>query len=102
MVAGTLFSGSRPRVVEVEGIPIEAELGATMLFIRNADKPGFIGKLGQALGDAGVNIATFHLGRAAPGGDAIALVQVDQKLTPQILAKVAALPHVNEAKVLTF
>jgi len=102
VIAGTLFSGTRPRVVEVQGIPIEAELGATMLFIRNADKPGFIGKLGQALGDAGINIATFHLGRAAAGSDAIALVQVDQALTPAILAKVAALPHVNQAKVLTF
>jgi len=102
VVAGTLFGGSRPRVVEVEGIAVEAELGATMLFVRNADKPGFIGKLGRTLGDAGVNIATFHLGRADAGGDAIALVRVDQNLTPEILAKVAALPHVNEAKVLTF
>ena len=49
-----------------------------MLYITNEDKPGFIGKLGTLLGDAGVNIANFNLGRSAPGADAIALLQVDE------------------------
>ncbi len=71
-VAGTIFSGDKPRLVEVEDIAMEAELGPHMLFVRNKDKPGFIGNLGRALGESGVNIATFHLGRAAPGADAIA------------------------------
>ena len=101
-VAGTLFGGDKPRLVEIKEIPIEAELGPHMLFVVNQDKPGFIGKLGSILGDAGVNIATFHLGRAAAGGDAIALIQVDQKLNEDLLAQVRALPQVVQAKALTF
>src|SRR5438270_253699 len=101
-VAGTLFAGDKPRIVSVEGIPLEAELGGNMLFVRNYDKPGFIGALGNALGDGEVNIATFHLGRAAPGQDAIALVEVDQPLTPAILDTVRALPNVIQVKSLRF
>jgi D-3-phosphoglycerate dehydrogenase / 2-oxoglutarate reductase len=101
-VAGTLFGGDKPRLVSVEGISLEAELGGTMLFVRNYDKPGFIGALGNALGAAEVNIATFHLGRTAPGQDAIALVKVDQPLTPAILDTVRALPNVIQVKALCF
>lgn len=101
-VAGTLFGGDKPRVVEVKGIPIEAELGPHMLYVTNRDKPGFIGALGTLLGRHGVNIATFHLGRTDPGGDAILLTQVDQPLTEAILEEVRALPHVVQAKGLRF
>jgi D-3-phosphoglycerate dehydrogenase / 2-oxoglutarate reductase len=101
-VAGTLFAGDKPRIVLVERIPLEAELGGNMLFVRNYDKPGFIGALGNALGEAEVNIATFHLGRAAPGQDAIALVEVDQPLTPANLDTVRALPNVIQVKSLRF
>jgi len=101
-VAGTLFAGDKPRIVSVEGIPLEAELGGNMLFVRNYDKPGFIGALGNALGAAEVNIATFHLGRTAPGQDAIALVEVDQPLNPVILDTVQGLPNVIQVKALRF
>jgi D-3-phosphoglycerate dehydrogenase / 2-oxoglutarate reductase len=101
-VAGTLFGGDKPRLVAVEDIPLEAELGGNMLFVRNFDKPGFIGALGQALGAAAVNIATFHLGRTAPGEDAIALVEVDQALTPAILDTVRDLPNVIQVKAMRF
>ena len=101
-VAGTLFGGDKPRLVSVEGIPLEAELGRNVLFVRNYDKPGFIGALGNALGVAAVNIATFHLGRTAPGGEAIALVEVDQGLTSAILDTVRALPNVIQAKAMRF
>ena len=101
-VAGSLFSGTRPRVVEVQGMVFEAELDGPMLFVRNRDQPGFIGALGRALGDAGVNIASFHLGRAAPGEDAICLVQVDQPIGEDLLAAVRALPHVVQAKTIRF
>jgi len=101
-VSGTLFGGDQPRLVEIKGIPIEAELGANMLYVTNQDKPGFIGALGTLLGQQGVNIATFHLGRAVAGGDAILLAQVDQKLTEDIIAKVRALPQVVQAKALEF
>jgi D-3-phosphoglycerate dehydrogenase / 2-oxoglutarate reductase len=101
-VAGTLFGGDKPRLVSVEGIAIEAELGRNVLFVRNYDRPGFIGALGNALAAAAVNIATFHLGRTSPGGEAIALVEVDQELTPPILDTVCALPNVIQAKAMRF
>jgi D-3-phosphoglycerate dehydrogenase / 2-oxoglutarate reductase len=101
-VAGTLFAGDKPRIVSVEGIPLEAELGGNMLFVRNYDKPGFIGALGNALGSAEVNIATFHLGRTGPGQDAIALVEVDQPLTPAVLDTVRALSNTIQVKALRF
>lgn len=101
-VLGTLFQGHEPRIVSVRGIEVEARLGRHMLYVRNADKPGFIGGLGQILGDAGINIATFHLGRDRPGGDAIALVEVDQPLPDEVIRKVCALPQVLRAQPLRF
>jgi len=100
-VAGTLFADA-PRVVEIKGIRVEAELGRHMLYITNEDKPGFIGALGSLLGEAGINIATFHLGRTAPGKDAIALIEIDQPLGATLLARVRALPHVMQADELSF
>jgi D-3-phosphoglycerate dehydrogenase len=101
-IAGTLYSGNRPRIIQLNGIDMEAAWGANMLCVINADKPGHIGALGTLLAGAGVNIATFALGRAQVGGDAIALVEVDQKLSDEVLAKVKALSHVIDAKALTF
>jgi D-3-phosphoglycerate dehydrogenase len=99
-VCGTLFGGDKPRLVEVNGIPMEAELGATMLFVANIDRPGFIGNLGRTLGEAGINIATFHLGRSDAGGHAIALVNTDGLVDEATLEKVRALPHVIQAEAL--
>ncbi|HEY8873008.1 MAG TPA: phosphoglycerate dehydrogenase [Stellaceae bacterium] len=101
-VAGTVFAGNKPRLVDIEGIPLEAELGRHVLFVRNNDKPGFIGALGNALAAAHVNIATFHLGRTAPGEDAIALIAVDQKLTTSLIDAVRRLPNVIQAKAMRF
>ncbi|MDE0780302.1 MAG: phosphoglycerate dehydrogenase [Alphaproteobacteria bacterium] len=101
-VAGTLFGGDRPRVVDVKGVPMEAELGSHMLYVTNEDQPGLIGGLGTVLGDAGLNIATFQLGRNKPGGDAIALVAVDQAVPADVLVKVTELPNVVQAKALNF
>ena len=101
-VAGTLFADSRPRIVQVKGINLEAELAPHMLYITNDDKPGLIGALGTLLGDSGVNVATFHLGRARPGGDAIALIGVDQAIDDGVLTAVRALPHVAQAQALNF
>lgn len=101
-VAGTLFGGDKPRLVEIKGIPVEAELGPNMLYITNEDKPGLIGNLGRTLGDAGVNIATFHLGRSSPGSDAIALIEVDDGLNETVLEQVRKLPLIKQAKLLKF
>ena len=72
-----------------------------MLYTRNSDKPGFIGALGTTLGDAGINIASFHLGRNATG-DAIALIDVDQEVPKEVMVSIGALPHVIQAKALHF
>jgi D-3-phosphoglycerate dehydrogenase len=101
-VAGTLFAGSKPRLVEIKGIPVEADFGRHMLYVTNQDKPGFIGRFGATLSDAGINIATFHLGRAATGGDAICLVSLDEDVPEAVLDMVRALPLVVQATALTF
>jgi D-3-phosphoglycerate dehydrogenase len=101
-ISGTLIAGSKPRIVEIQGIPLEAELAPHMLFIRNLDRPGFIGNLGQTLGNAGVNIATFHLGRSNGGEDAILLTGIDQAVPDELLAAVRKLPNVVEVSSLKF
>ena len=101
-VAGTVFSDGRPRIIQIKGINMEAELSRHMLYVTNQDKPGFIGKFGSLMGEAGVNIATLSLGRDQPGGNAICLVAVDEPVTDDILAKVKALPMVTRAHRLEF
>ncbi len=101
-VAGTLFAGSRPRIVEIKDIKVEADFGRYMLYVTNQDRPGFIGRFGQTLSDAGINIATFHLGRSEAGGDAICLVSVDEPVQDRVLATVRALPLVVQATSLSF
>ena len=99
--AGTVVAGA-PRIVEVKGMELDAAFAADMLYVNNQDKPGFIGAIGALLGEAGVNIATFNLGRVAPGQDAIALVGVDQTPDATLLGKIKALPQVKEARALKF
>jgi len=99
-VAGSLFH-HKPRMLEVHGIRLEATLGSHMLYVNNEDKPGLIGDLGQLLGDAGINIANFHLGRG-DDGDALALLEIDQPLSDSLLKQVRDLPSVKHVKSLRF
>jgi len=101
-VAGTVFSDGKPRVIQVKGINMEAELGSYMLYTTNSDQPGFIGAIGTVFGQNKVNVATFALGRETPGGDAIALIEVDEPITDEVLESVRALPHVVQAQKLRF
>jgi D-3-phosphoglycerate dehydrogenase len=101
-VGGTVFSDGRPRIIQVKGINMEAELSPHMLYLTNEDKPGFIGRFGTLMGELGVNIATFNLGRDKPGGNAICLVAVDTAVTDEVLARVRALPLVVRAHRLRF
>src|SRR5229473_3408507 len=101
-VSGTVFADGRPRIVNIKGIRMDAEFGPSMIYITNLDKPGFIGRFSSTLGEAGINIATFHVGREAPGGNAVALIEVDGEVPPEVLAKVQALPQVQSAKPLRF
>ena len=101
-VSGTVFADGRPRIVNIKGIRMDAEFGPSMIYITNLDKPGFIGKFSSTLGDAGINIATFHVGRETAGGNAIALIEIDGQLAPDVLAKVRGLPQVQSAQPLRF
>ena len=101
-IAGTVGVGGRPRIVEVRNIPMDFEVSPHMLFVRNSDKPGFIGHLGTLLGQANVNIATFNLGRENPGGDAICIVAVDEPVSDDVLASVKALTNVVRVRRLQF
>ena len=101
-VAGTVFSDKRPRIIQVRDIDMEFELTPHMMFVRNIDTPGFIGQYGTALGAEGVNIATMNLGRERPGGDAINVISVDEPISDEVLAKVAALPQVVRVRRLRF
>jgi len=101
-VAGTVFSDGKARVIQIKGIDMEAEFGPHMLYVTNEDKPGFIGALGTILGNAGVNIATFNLGRRVQGGEAICLVSIDEAPPAAVLQAVSSLPHVKQAKPLAF
>jgi D-3-phosphoglycerate dehydrogenase len=101
-VAGTLFGDQAPRLVELFGVKIEADLVGSMLYVVNEDAPGFIGRLGTTLGEAGVNIGTFHLGRRSAGGEAVLLLSVDEPVTADLLTQVRALPGVKTAMGLNF
>lgn len=101
-VAGTVFSDGKARLIQIKGIDMEAEFGPHMLYVTNEDRPGFIGAIGTILGNAGVNIATFNLGRKAQGGEAICLVSIDEAPPVAVLQAVTQLPQVKQAKPLAF
>ncbi|MBI1250778.1 MAG: phosphoglycerate dehydrogenase [Alphaproteobacteria bacterium] len=97
-----VVAGGQPKIVEVKGMPLEAAFHPRMLYINNTDTPGFIGALGTMLGEAGINIATFHLGRVDEGQDAIAMVGVDQDVPDALQARLRAMPQVRYVKALRF
>ena len=101
-IAGTLVGGNKPRIVEVQHIAVESDFPSHLLYLRNYDKPGFIGDLGSLCGKHGINIATFHLGRREAGGEAIALVEIDGGLPKTMLPEIRALDQVVRADVLHF
>jgi D-3-phosphoglycerate dehydrogenase / 2-oxoglutarate reductase len=101
-VAGTLFGNATPRLVELFGVNVEAELNGDMLYIVNEDAPGFIGRLGSALGEANINIGTFHLGRQEAGGVAVLLLSVDSPVGKETLENIQGLPGVKRVMALKF
>jgi D-3-phosphoglycerate dehydrogenase / 2-oxoglutarate reductase len=101
-VAGTLFGNASPRLVELFGVKVEADLEGNMLYIVNEDAPGFIGRLGSTLGEADVNIGTFHLGRQEAGGVAVLLLSVDSPVGADTLETIHNLPGVKRAMALKF
>ncbi|WEK46667.1 MAG: phosphoglycerate dehydrogenase [Candidatus Andeanibacterium colombiense] len=101
-VAGTLFSNAEPRLVELFGIKVEAELAGHMLYIVNEDAPGFIGRIGTLLGENSINIGTFNLGRREAGGEAVLLLSVDSPVPADVLEAARALPGVKRVMALAF
>ncbi|MEM8571821.1 MAG: phosphoglycerate dehydrogenase [Pseudomonadota bacterium] len=101
-VAGTIYSDGKPRFIQIKGINLEAEPMEHMLYTTNTDMPGYIGSLGTKLGDLGINIATFALGRAQKSGEAIALLGVDAAVGSEAIAEISSLPQVRQAKALDF
>lgn len=101
-VAGTLFSNREPRLVELFGIKVEAELAGHMMYIVNEDAPGFIGRIGTLLGENAINIGTFNLGRREAGGEAVLLLSLDSALPGPVLDAAKALPGVKRAMALAF
>jgi len=99
---GTVLHDGSPRVLQIEGIPLEAQLEGTILYLRNRDEPGVIGQVGTTLGKHGVNIATFALGRreAQRGAEAVSLVRIDGEVSAAILNPIRAIPAITEAKLL--
>jgi len=98
-VEGTIFEHGGPRLVLVDGVPVEAPLSGAQIVVKNYDQPGVIGAVGTVLGRHGVNIANFALGRGAEG--ALGVVSVDEadRVTPAVLAELRAIPAVRSAEL---
>jgi D-3-phosphoglycerate dehydrogenase len=101
-IAGTVFADGHPRIIEIKGIKMDAEFAPSMIYVTNEDKPGFIGRFASLIGDAGLNIATFALGRKEKGDDAICLVEVDGDVPASVLEAVAKVQGVRQARALKF
>ena len=101
-VEGTLFGNRAPRLVNIFGIPVEAELTGQMIYIVNTDTPGFIGALGTKLGEHRINIATFNLGRRKEAREAVALVSVDDPISQDLARELHQLDGVLEVIPLSF
>ena len=101
-VAGTVFSDGKPRFIQIKGINVDAEIGRYMLYTTNNDVPGIIGLLGSKLGENGINIANFTLGRAEAGGEAIALLYVDEPIADCVLTELSATEKFIQVKRLEF
>ena len=101
-VAGTVFSDGKPRFIQIKGSNIDAEIGQHMLYTTNEDVPGIIGLLGNTMGRNGVNIANFTLGRSEVGGEAIALLYVDDSIPEEVLKALDTTGQFTQVKPLEF
>ena len=98
--SGTLVHGSSPRLIQLNGIDIESHLEGKFIVVSNLDAPGVVGSIGTLLGKHGINIARLSLGRE--GRQALAIVQVDECVSPEVLAElrnVASVQNVASVKV---
>ncbi len=101
-VAGTVFSDGKPRFIQIKGINVDAEIGRNMVYTTNEDVPGIVGALGRTMGENGVNIANFTLGRSARGGEAIAILYVDDPVPEPVLDQLRRTGMFSQVKALQF
>jgi D-3-phosphoglycerate dehydrogenase / 2-oxoglutarate reductase len=104
--SATVLHGNSPRLLNLDGIDIEAPLQGTLLILRNLDIPGVIGRIGTILGEQRINIANFALGRSArsrhiPNGSALAVIQVDGEVTANALDALRTADGVTRAGAVT-
>jgi D-3-phosphoglycerate dehydrogenase len=98
-VAGALFHRREPRIVQVDGFALEAHPSGLMLVLENDDVPGVIGQIGTLCGRYGINIAGMQLGRKAPGGRAVSILNLDDAVPDAALAELRALSHIRAATI---
>ncbi len=101
-LAGTVFGGEHPRIIDINGVPAEAAIGKEMLYILNLDQPGLIGAVGTILGENKINIADFNLGRIPGKNKAVALISVDDPITEKVIAAIGRLSQVERVQALKF
>ena len=99
-VAGTLYSAEIPKLVEVNGVPIECTPEGHLLFLRNRDVPGVVGRIGTLLGESEINIAGIQLGRFESGRDAVSIISVDSAVPHEVLEAIRELPQVLAVRAL--
>jgi D-3-phosphoglycerate dehydrogenase len=113
LVKGAVLHGHAPRILAIDDIDVEAPLERNLIYMRNRDVPGVIGRVGTILGEHKINIANFSLGRqagngmSAPEGDkarepreAVAVVHVDGRVSDEVLAALRKVPAVKQAKAI--
>ena len=101
-ISGTLIGNELPRITAVQGISVEANFSPKMLYIRNYDKPGFIGSIGTLLAQNQINIGSFHLGRRENSGEAIAIIAIDQDVNNNLMKLIQNLEHVVRVDYMSF
>ncbi len=100
-ISGTIFGRREPRIVNINGVHIEAVPEGNVLIFTNEDKPGVIGAVGTFLGIKGVNIGQFRLGRAGSSKKAVSLVNIDSPLTPEMMEEINGMENIEKAWMVT-
>ena len=99
-VGGIALPGAVPRITRIGSFKVDVAPRRTLIVLENADVPGVIGRVGTALGDAGINIAEYHQARMSPGGDALAAISVDGNVTEPVRRELLRVPGVRAATVI--
>ncbi|HKD00989.1 MAG TPA: phosphoglycerate dehydrogenase [Terriglobales bacterium] len=103
LIKGAVLHRHAPRLLHVDGIDVEAPLERNLIYLRNRDVPGVIGRVGTILGKHNINIADFSLGRRVGSGkpqEAIAVVHIDGRAPDAVLGELRRIDAVEQAKAI--